>query len=223
MRRNLIYIVVLFVLVACEKDATWQHQDATCAETITTTRHRAMISLNWDKASGALLQDVQLEYALTADFSQAQEAQLKRIDGNWEVSLTRLEENRTYFVRYIVTPDFLATKREASTFETINPLPPTIVTSEATDITATTAMLHGEAKIDDNYEITERGFYYSLLKDTDYERKQVKCGSGEGRFDAKIEALRANATYYIVAYAVNKNGVAYGDTLQFNTLNPYQQ
>ena len=213
---------MVLTLVACEKDPNWTHQTISHRQTIVTTLHSAHISVQVDEASNAILQSIYVLYDINADFSAPQSASLTLNDNKWQVMLQSLEMEKTYFVRYIISPSYLP-KWETDAFLTTNPLVPLASTMPASNITATTAKLHGEASVDDNYEITERGFYYSLLKDTDYERKQVKCGSGEGRFEAKIEALRANATYYIVAYAVNKNGIAYGDTLQFNTLNPYQQ
>ncbi len=220
MRKHLIYLLIP-LLVACEKDANWQQQVVEHQQTITTTRHSASLSVTLDEASAAIVQSIEVAYDLKADFSTAKTVAMTANKGIWQALLTGLEENRTYFVRYSLSPDYLP-QWETETFMTVNPLVPSVRTSAATEISATTAVLHGEASIYDNYEITERGFYYSLLRDNDFERKQVKCGNGEGEFSATIEALRAAATYYFVAYAVNKNGIAYGDTLQFNTLNPYE-
>ena len=83
-------------------------------------------------------------------------------------------------------------------------------------------MLNAEVTSIENDPVIERGFYYNLIKEDTIFRKQLKCGHGVGSFGGTIDTLRANATYYYVAYAKNVHGIAYGDTLQFNTLNPYE-
>ena len=221
MKRYLIYFIVS-ILFACENDATWQHAAVTCEETIITTRHTATISLCWDDASAPLVQYVSIKYDTTEELSQAQVVEMRHIENKQEVTLNDLKDGITYYVQYFVVPEYLQPQKTASSFKTVNPLKPTVQTSKASAITETTAVLHGKATIFDNYDITERGFYYSLTPESDFERRQVKCGNGEGDFDATITALRANATYYFWAYAVNQNGIAYGDTLTFNTLNPYE-
>ena len=219
MKRNFLYILIM-LLVSCENDATWVHKDIIHQQTITTTRHNALISVGLDDASMAIVRSIAIEYDKSADFSKATRVPMVSKNGKWQAALTDLQEDILYNVRYVLTPAYLP-QWDTDTFRTINPLPPLVTTLSATDVTATTAILHGKTTNEDNYDITERGFYYSLLKDDDFERKQVTCSSGEGIFSAEIKALRAAATYYYVAYAVNKNGIAYGDTLTFNTVNPY--
>lgn len=209
-------------MVACENDAKWQHQDADFHEEVATTLHNAYFTVSWDEASACFVREVILEYALSADFDSSEYRHMSLQDGQWYAEMLNMEPEVTRYYRYWVAPEYLQPKPVARSFVTTNTLLPTITTNTATEISAITAILHGKTSIFDNYEITERGFYYSLLKDDDFERKQVKCGSGEGYFKTEISALRANATYYYYAYAVNKNGIAYGDTLQFNTLNPYE-
>ena len=213
---------LLLVLSACHNDPEWQHKYVTLDETIITTRHEAHIAILLDDGVLDLVKDVRVEYATMQDFADYQTSPMIVADGVWKADLYNLQESTTYYLRYEISPTYLRPQSTTSSFITINPLTPDVQTLAATDITATSAVLHGVTSIYDNYEITERGFYYSLLRTGEYERKQLSCGSGEGNFSGSIEALRANATYYYVAYSVNANGVAYGDTLQFNTLNPYE-
>lgn len=222
MKRQLCIYILFLLLAACTADPDWQHIDCTTTETVATSRHEAHITLVWDKESAGLVTDVVVEYALDEHFTNSQQSGMAKNNGGWEAAISGLQDDRIYHIRYHVTPAYLQPQQAVSSFRTVNPDTPSVQTKAATDITATAVVLHGIVSVYDNYEITERGFYYSLLKTGDYERKQIKCGKGEGGFEAAITALRADATYYFVAYAINKNGIAYGDTLQFSTLNPYK-
>lgn len=224
-RTLLIYSIALCLFTACESDPKWSPQTLTYSESVVPSWHSADVSLSIDEQSNDLMQKVEMVYSLSEDFSAEQVTLLTRkAQGKWDARVTNLKDSSTYYFRYRFTPSYLQpTPNVASSFRT-HPLPaPSVQTKSATDITATTAILNGSVQIgDSNDPITERGFYYSLLREGEFARKQVNSGSGAGDFNVKIEALRANATYYYVAYAINKHGIAYGDTLQFNTLNPYK-
>ena len=222
MKQYLIFIMA-FVLVACEKDAKWGHEDYDTSETIVTLRHGAYIALEWTENCRDLVREVVVEYSLNQTFDTVQ-SKLMNFNGSvWETAISNLEESQTYYMRYVVSPVYLTPKQSTSSFVTENHSTPNVITYPATNITATSAQLYGSVTLSyDNYEITERGFYYSLAPESDFERKQFLCGSGEGYFNLAINTLRANATYYFWAYAVNINGITYGDTLTFNTLNPYE-
>lgn len=219
----LYYILLISILSSCESDPQWKAQRLSYTDSIVPSWYTAEVSLKIDEPSDALTKNVVIVYSLKNNFSSEEKANMTCNEkGQWIAELKELKDSSTYYVRYLFSPAYLQPDSKVSSFQTI-PLPaPKIQTKEATGITETTAILHGSAELGESKdEIIERGFYYSLLRVSDFGGKQVKCGNGAGDFSANIEALRANATYYYVAYAINKHGIAYGDTLQFNTLNPY--
>ena len=224
-RTLLIYSIALCLLASCESDPKWSPKTLTYSDSIKPTWNSAAVSLSVDEDSNALTQSVEIGYSQHEDFSEANFLPMTRNEQNqWSASLTGLQDSAHYFVSYRFTPSYLQPQVEASSFRTLPLPPPSVETKPAADITATTATLNGSVQIgDSNDPITERGFYYSLVREGEFGRKQVNSGSGAGDFNVKIEALRAKATYYYVAYAINKHGIAYGDTLQFNTLNPYNE
>lgn len=223
-RTLLIYSIALCLFASCESDRKWSPQTLTYSELIVPSWTSADVSLSIDEQSNALTQNVEIGYSLHEDFSEANFLPMTRNEQNqWSASLTGLQDSAHYFVSYRFTPSYLQPQVEASSFRTLPLPPPSVETKPAADITATTATLNGSVQIgESNDPITERGFYYSLVREGEIGRKQVIYGSGTGAFASKVTALRANATYYFVAYAINKHGIAYGDTLQFNTLNPYE-
>ena len=223
--RLITYALLPVILCTCEADPHWQHLTLTYSDSITTGWNTADICLHLDEQSNAVARRVEIGYSLYEDVSSALFADMAlNGQGQWTAQLTDLQDSSLYYLYYHVTPSFLQPESAISSFLTMPLPPPDVTTKAATDITATTAVLHGSAqKSDGNESITERGFYYSLLPEGGLSRKQVKCSKGAGVYEARIEALRANATYYFVAYAINKHGIAYGDTLKFDTLNPYKQ
>lgn len=223
-RTLLIYSIALCLLASCESDPKWSPKTLTYSDSIKPTWNSAAVSLSVDEESNALTQSVEIGYSQHEDFSDVIFLPMTRNDQNlWTVSLINLQDSTYYYVTYRFTPSYLQPQAEVSSFQTL-PLPPPVAeTNSAASITASSANLYGKAQLgESNDPITERGFYYSLVREGEIGRKQVVCGSGTGAFYAKVTALRANATYYFVAYAINKHGIAYGDTLQFNTLNPYK-
>ena len=89
---------------------------------------------------------------------------------------------------------------------------PTLNTLSATNITTTTAMLHGEILTDGTPVYTERGFVYSLSPMPTLETTiaRVTASLTENRmYSATVTGLTLGLTYYVRAYAVNSVGTAY--------------
>ena len=224
-RTLLIYSIALCLFTACESDPKWSPKTLTYSDSFTPSWRSAGVALFVDEQSDALTQNIEIGYSEHEDFSDATYLPMTHMDHNqWSVSLSDLKDSTNYYIIYRFMPSYLQSQVETSSFRTL-PLPPPVVeTKSVLNITATTADIYGNVQVgESNDSITERGFYYSLLREGEFVRKQISCGKGVGDFFASINALRANATYYYVAYAINKHGIAYGDTLQFNTLNPYNE
>ena len=100
---------------------------------------------------------------------------------------------------------------------TINP--PKVTTSEVTEITAYSATCGGTIVYNGPHEITNRGVVWSSeneLPDLDDNEGETEDGSGSGTFTSHLTDLD-KASYYVRAYAVNSDGVVYGDVKHFNT------
>ncbi|MBR2486403.1 MAG: hypothetical protein IKB46_01245 [Paludibacteraceae bacterium] len=92
---------------------------------------------------------------------------------------------------------------------------PTVVTSAASEVTATSAVVGGNVLSDGGSEVTERGVVYSTSQNPTIEDSKVSSGSGFGEFTCNLINLQTGATYYVRAYAKNKFGVAYGEEVSF--------
>lgn len=100
---------------------------------------------------------------------------------------------------------------------------PTVVTLPVTDITETTAVLHGSIESEGNPTYTERGFVYSATfknPTVETDEKIIVGGVGKGEFFTNIQSLILGTNYNVRAFATNSEGTAYGETVSFRPENP---
>lgn len=65
--------------------------------------------------------------------------------------------------------------------------------------------------------IIERGFCYALSPNPTISNNVITNGSGTGSFSSKLNNLEPKTTYYIRAYAKNRDGIVYGNERIFKT------
>ncbi|SHE61227.1 PKD domain-containing protein, partial [Leeuwenhoekiella marinoflava] len=111
-------------------------------------------------------------------------------------------------------------------FNTPNIIPPsstpTITTTVASGIKATTATLGGNVTDNGGVAVTERGIVYNTTGTPTTSDTKVQIGSGDGSFSDEITGLTASTTYYVRAYAINNVGTSYGNQVSFTTLNSFE-
>lgn len=139
---------------------------------------------------------------------------------DFEAVLTGLKYNTEYYVRaYAINPKgvgyssaFIKIKTGSSTIATIENISASNPTPSTLDVSATISD-DGGAKID------ERGFVYSHTGTPTIEENEgiIKIDGTTGEMSATMTGLIGYTTYYIRAYAVNKNGTAYSNTATART------
>ena len=96
---------------------------------------------------------------------------------------------------------------------------PKLTTTEATNITATTATLGGVITNAGTPSYTERGVCLSTSHNPTTDNYKIPVtGSDTGNFSTNVSGLTINTTYYVRAYAINAAGTAYGGQVSFKTL-----
>lgn len=95
---------------------------------------------------------------------------------------------------------------------------PIVTTNTVTDITYSTAKCGGNITSEGETAITTRGVCWSTEQHPTILDNNTKDEIGAGNFVSSINGLSANTTYYVRAYATNRNGTAYGNTMSFTTL-----
>lgn len=96
-------------------------------------------------------------------------------------------------------------------------VPPTVSTSNASDIGTTYATLNGNITATGGENCDYRGFQWGLSSGN-YSDNWTGSGSfGTGAFDHQITSLSDNTTYYYRAIAHNSAGWGYGSEVEFST------
>jgi hypothetical protein len=138
--------------------------------------------------------------------------------GIYTIPVTGLAINTLYHVRAFVVNSVGVYLAPEVTFTTLNI--PTLTTLAATSITSSSAISGGNITSDGGSLVIRRGLVYNTIpiSDTGTNPKVIDVSGGTGSYASLLSSLTPNTTYYILAFAVNANGVAYGNVLTFNTI-----
>ncbi|MCK5280179.1 MAG: hypothetical protein KAK04_16610, partial [Cyclobacteriaceae bacterium] len=96
---------------------------------------------------------------------------------------------------------------------------PVVITTDITEITGTTATSGGNVTDDGGVDVTARGVVWgetsgpTLASNAGF----TEDGTGTGAFTSSLTGLKQNKTYYVKAYAVNVQSIAYGTEKSFTT------
>ena len=93
---------------------------------------------------------------------------------------------------------------------------PTVTTSDATNVTGTTASCGGTIISECTGKVTSRGVCWSTVYPTISDNKTTD-GAGAGSFTSNISGMKGASKYYVRAYATNSVGTAYGNEISFTT------
>ena len=96
---------------------------------------------------------------------------------------------------------------------------PTVVTSNAENVTSSTATVGGNVTADNGASITERGICWSTSKNPTITDSKITRGTELGEFSIELTSLFDNTTYYARAYAINNAGPTYGNVITNNDAN----
>jgi peptidoglycan/xylan/chitin deacetylase (PgdA/CDA1 family) len=97
---------------------------------------------------------------------------------------------------------------------------PSVSTMPVTDITVSEAKTGGNVTSNGSLSVTARGVVWSQTEGPaiDFNDGRTYDGEGIGEYASIITGLSPGSTYYVRAYAVNGEGVAYGQQNKFSTL-----
>ena len=95
---------------------------------------------------------------------------------------------------------------------------PFVETMQIMDVTSTTAWGTGEVLNDGGGTITDRGLCWSTSQEPTIGDSHASGGTGMGFFEVQMTDLVPSTTYYVRAYARNSAGVAYGNEMDFTTM-----
>jgi hypothetical protein len=132
-------------------------------------------------------------------------------------ALTGLTPGTTYYYRAYATNSMGTAYGEELSFQTPAIPPPDIITNDATNITATSAVCSGTATSDTINAIQTKGICCSLTGNPSINDLITDEGPGSGSFSSLIAGLSHSTTYFIRAYAITTYGTYYGNEKSFIT------
>jgi uncharacterized protein (TIGR02145 family) len=91
----------------------------------------------------------------------------------------------------------------------------TLITTEITNLTTSTATCGGEITSDGGGKIAERGICWGQSPSPTILSQKNSEGKGNSPFTSIMTGLLTNTSYYVRAYATNDAGTAYGNEITF--------
>ena len=139
--------------------------------------------------------------------------------GEFTVSMTDLAVNTTYYVRAYATNGMGVAYGDEVEFTTLSISIPGVTTASVTNIGQTTATGGGNVISDGGATVTECGICWSTDHAPTISNSHATgiMLSGTSNFVVSMTNLTANTTYYVKAYAINSQGTAYGEEVNFTT------
>ena len=216
MKKNIILIMcALLLLCGCKKDRMVPVERVWLMDspTVTVSVNSATISGEYNYVT--TLKSVTIAYTKNSDYSSANMAVARISDNSYYVRLENLEPNTKYYYYCIFDTGYGSDKDCYDSFHTV--AAPTVTTAEVSDVTISSAICGGNVTSEGGSEVTSRGVCWSKSQNPDIYDDHTTNGSGAGHFTSNITGLSKNTTYYVRAYATNKQGTSYGVQRSFTT------
>ena len=128
---------------------------------------------------------------------------------------------RNYLLSFLLTTVVIATIFFAWSCAKEEPVEfPALTTLSVTEITSSSAKSGGNIIYNGGAEVNSRGLVWDTAANPSLEQHAGLTfdGSGTGLFTSYLSILIPRTTYYIRAYAINSAGTAYGNQINFTTL-----
>ena len=130
--------------------------------------------------------------------------------GRWSGGVTHFIPGKGY--------KYYSMRTEDVEFVFAKPSSSVVATATPTDITATSAVAGGTVTVPEGTHVFLRGVCWGTEPSPDIDGSHTSEGTGIGMFTSTLEGLDQETTYYVRAYAVTDYGLAYGEELNFTTL-----
>ena len=137
--------------------------------------------------------------------------------GVFSVMLSSLSDGTTYYARAYAINNEGTSYGDEVTFTTKKITSPSVSTLQATNILIDVATIDGDVTADNGASVTERGICWATSLNPTIADNKEASGTGTGSFSVTLSSLLEGTTYYVRAYAINKEGTSYGNEITFTT------
>lgn len=142
-------------------------------------------------------------------------------DNQYSAKANGLEPGKEYYFCLYARSGNAIVKGEVQTFHTVESIPPVLSEPTIVEFSEKSAKLAGEIVDEGGYEITNKGFVYKIYleggSDPTTEDVIVPVPLLSEEFTAEALDLLPSTTYVMRAYATNKAGTGYSETITLNT------
>ncbi len=138
--------------------------------------------------------------------------------GAFAINVTNLTANTTYYYRaYAINNEGTAYGNEVTFSTDVTAQTPTVTTTAPANMTSNSATLGGNVTLEGSSAVIERGVVLATTQNPTTNNTKLYSGIGAGEFSVNATNLTANQRYYVRAYAINSQGVGYGNEVSFTT------
>lgn len=214
-------VVITAMFVSCERDEVARLSTiSVSSETFTPSYNSVLIETRFETIAASnykpTLTTVYAQYSPKADFEEYEEALMSGKDYSYKVQLSDLQDNTTYYIRYVAANRYSSAMTEdISEFKTLQPSVPTIALKSISDIWDTHAKAEIALSFDGGAPILEMGICWDTQAATTVEKNKLSTKDTSAILD--ITSLQPNTKYYVRAYAKNKTGINYSEEKSFLT------
>lgn len=134
--------------------------------------------------------------------------------GKFTATLKSLLPNTTYYARSFAKNSYGVVYSDTICFKTTNDLP-VVTTMSVTDIADGNAKVGGTVLSQGYTELVSCGICWATHDAPTTEDKLLSFSPGIGLFSGYLQKITGGNTYYVRAYATNRNGTSYGETVSF--------
>lgn len=168
-------------------------------------------------ASGISVSELGVVYSTEANVNIEDEKVISIKDDEISVEIKGLTTGQKYYMRSYLKSD--ANIVYSDEVEFIPHSVPSVTTKAITEIKYTSALSGGEDMVDNGLEITSKGIVWSTIPNPTIDvLTKTEDGKGNAEYTSAMSSLLPGTKYYVRAYAVNSDGVGYGEELSFETL-----
>ena len=144
----------------------------------------------------------------------------KGSSGGFAGFIPDLEPGTRYYIRAYATDSKKTMYGVQKSFTTLSITAPEVEIIRLDSIRENSFFVECEVFSDGGEEVTERGVCWNIGGSPDIDDNKIPLGNGMGIYSCTIEALDPATTYFIKAYAINGQGIAYGVEHEVTTASP---